>query len=65
VCATLLVSSQGPGELSAHVSLCVVVVVLLFLVPFGMIPACFFYSLKEVQSYKMLACGVTLAGGGA
>jgi hypothetical protein len=25
-----------------------------------MIPACFFYSLKEVQGYKMLAYGVTL-----
>jgi hypothetical protein len=31
----------------------------------GMIPACSFYSLKEVQGYKILACGVTLAGGGA
>jgi hypothetical protein len=25
-----------------------------------MIPACSFYRLKEVQGYKMLACGVTL-----
>jgi hypothetical protein len=25
-----------------------------------MIPACSFYSLKEVQGYKMLAYGVTL-----
>jgi hypothetical protein len=25
-----------------------------------MIPACSFYSLKEVQSYKMLVYGVTL-----
>jgi hypothetical protein len=25
-----------------------------------MIPACSFYSLKEVQGYKVLACGVTL-----
>jgi hypothetical protein len=25
-----------------------------------MIPACPFYRLKEVQGYKMLACGVTL-----
>jgi hypothetical protein len=31
----------------------------------GMIPARSFYSLKKVQGYKMLACGVTLAGGGA
>jgi hypothetical protein len=29
----------------------------------GMIPACSFYSLKEVQSYKMLACGVTISRG--
>jgi hypothetical protein len=62
VCATLLVPTQGLGELSAHVSLCVAVVVVLFSC-LRMIPACFFYSLKEVQGYKMLACGVTLAGG--
>jgi hypothetical protein len=30
-----------------------------------MIPTCSFYSLKEVQGYKMLSCGVTLAGEGA
>jgi hypothetical protein len=32
-----------------------------FLSP-GMISACSFYSLKEVQGYKILARGVTLAG---
>jgi hypothetical protein len=26
----------------------------------GMIPACSFYSLKEVQGYKMLVCGAIL-----
>jgi hypothetical protein len=61
VCATLLVASQGPGELSARVLRCVVAVVLLLLFrSCGMIPACFFYRLKEVQGYKMLAYGVTL-----
>jgi hypothetical protein len=35
-----------------------------FLSP-GMIPACSFYSLKEVQGYKILARGMTLAGEGA
>jgi hypothetical protein len=40
-----------------------VAVVILF--PLAMIHVCFFYSLKEVQSYKMLTCGVTIAGGGA
>jgi hypothetical protein len=66
VCATLLEPSQGLGELSARVSLCVVAVVVLSSPgSLGMIPACSFYSLKEVQGYKMLACGVTLAGGGA
>jgi hypothetical protein len=61
VCATLPVASQGPGELSARVLRCVAVVVLLILFPAsGMIPVCSFYRLKEVQSYKMLACGVTL-----
>jgi hypothetical protein len=60
MCATLLVPSQGPGELFARVSLCVVAVVVLFLGPLGMIPACVFYRLKEVRGYKMLACGVTL-----
>jgi hypothetical protein len=28
--------------------------------PSGTIPACSFYSLKEVKGYKMLAYGVTL-----
>jgi hypothetical protein len=36
------------------------VVVPLFFGPFGMIPTCSFYRLKEVQGYKILACGVTL-----
>jgi hypothetical protein len=31
MCVTLLVPSQGPGELSTRVSLCVVVVVVLLL----------------------------------
>jgi hypothetical protein len=48
VCATLLVSLQGPGELSARVLICVVVAVVLFLRSLGMISACSFYSLKEV-----------------
>jgi hypothetical protein len=71
VCATLLVTSQGPEELPARILRCVAVVVLLFglysvgivsCVPglFGMISACSFYSLKEVQGYMMLAYGVTL-----
>jgi hypothetical protein len=30
VCVTLLVPSQGPGELSVRVSLCVIVVVVIF-----------------------------------
>jgi hypothetical protein len=69
VCATLLVTSQGPRELPARILRCVVVVVLsvylwlgcvVFGGPFGMIPACSFYSLKEVQGYKMLVYGVTL-----
>jgi hypothetical protein len=29
----------------------------------GTVPACFFYSLKEVQGYKMLLHGVILVGG--
>jgi hypothetical protein len=32
VCAALLVPSQGPGELSAHILRCVAVVVVLFFV---------------------------------
>jgi hypothetical protein len=35
-------------------------VLLLLLSCHGMIPVCSFYSLKEVQGYKMLAYGVTL-----
>jgi hypothetical protein len=44
---------------------CFVLLRRLFFFPLEMIPACFFYSLKEVQGYKMLACGVAIAGGGA
>jgi hypothetical protein len=72
VCATLLVTSQGPEELPARILRCVAVVVLLFglysvgivsCVPglFGMISACSFYSLKEVQGYMMLAYGGGMA----
>jgi hypothetical protein len=60
VCATLLVPSQGPGELSARVLRCVAVVVILFFTVPRMIPVCPFYRLKEVQGYKILAGGVTL-----
>jgi hypothetical protein len=61
VCATLLVPSQGLGEISVRILCCVAVVVVLFfpVLP-GMILACPFYRLKEVQGYKMLAGGVTL-----
>jgi hypothetical protein len=71
VCVTLLVTSQGLGELPARILCCVAMVVLLFGLssvgvvscvsrPLGMILACSFYSLKEVQCYMMLAYGVTL-----
>jgi hypothetical protein len=75
VCATLLVASQGLGELPARILRCVAVVVLFsvylrlgcvsgfFSSPLGVIPACSFYSLKEVQGYMMLAYGVTLSRG--
>jgi hypothetical protein len=68
VCATLLVTLQGPGELPPCILRCVAMVVLsvclrlgcvVFGGPFGMIPTCSFYSLKEVQGYKMLVYGVT------
>jgi hypothetical protein len=63
---TLLVPSQGPGELSVHVLSCFVLLWWLFLFrPLGMISVCSFYSLKEVQGYKILARGVTFAGEGA
>jgi hypothetical protein len=53
---TLLEPSQGPEELSTRVSCCVVI---------GMVHACSFYSLKEVQGYKTLTRGVILVGEGA
>jgi hypothetical protein len=66
VCVTLLVLSQGPGELSVRVlSRFVLLWWLFFFRPLGMIPACSFYSLKEVQGYKLLARSVTFAGEGA
>jgi hypothetical protein len=40
-------------------------VICLCAAPFGTVPACSFYSLKEVQGYKMLAHGVILVGEGA
>jgi hypothetical protein len=60
VSATLLEASQGPGELSIYVC---VLVLLWWFYPSRTAPACPFYSLKEVQGYKMLTCGVTLAEG--
>jgi hypothetical protein len=59
---TLLVPSQGPRELSVRVLSCFV---LLLWLSSGTVPACSFYSLKEVQGYKILVRGVTLAGEGA
>jgi hypothetical protein len=50
---TLLVPSQGSGELFVRVF------------PFETVPTCSFYSLKEVQGYKMLVHGVILVGEGA
>jgi hypothetical protein len=41
------------------------VLVFLFSSSLGTVPAYCFYSLKEVQSYKMLVRGVTLIGEGA
>jgi hypothetical protein len=58
---TLLVPSQGPGELSVHVF----VSCRLFCLSLGTVLACSFYSLKEVQGYKMLVRGVTLVREGA
>jgi hypothetical protein len=72
VCATLLVTSQGPGESSAHVlCLCCYGGSFSSFFVFGwvvlgllrMIPACSLYSLKKVQGYMMLVCGVTLSRG--
>jgi hypothetical protein len=56
VCVTLLMPSQGPGELYVCVSI---------LLSLGMVHAFSFYSLKEVRGYKMLIRGVTLVGEGA
>jgi hypothetical protein len=49
VCVTLLVTSHGLGELCVHVSF------LFHFLYLGMISACSFYSLKEVQGYRILA----------
>jgi hypothetical protein len=57
---TLLVPLQGPRELSIHV--CVLVSLFSSLVT---ITSCSFYSLKEVQGYRMLVHGVILVGEGA
>jgi hypothetical protein len=53
VCVTLLVSSQGRGELFVRVSVS------------WNDPTRSFCSLKEVQGYKMLVRGVILVGEGA
>jgi hypothetical protein len=57
---TLLVPLQGPRELFVHV--CVLVSLFSSLV---MVTACSFYSLKEVQGYRILVRGVTLVREGA
>jgi hypothetical protein len=44
---------------------CFLVLLFLFSRPFGTIPACSFYSPKEVQGYKMLVRGAILVGEGA
>jgi hypothetical protein len=60
VSTALLEPSQGPGELSARV---------LCFCRYGgssssfFVSTCSFYSLKEVQGYRMWACGATFAGG--
>jgi hypothetical protein len=61
VCVTLLEPSQGSGESCAHVLFCACVRVPLFFRPCPRtVPACSFYSLKEVQGYKMLVHGRSL-----
>jgi hypothetical protein len=62
VSVTLLEPSQGPGELSALVLMSVLLRGFFFSSPFGMIPACFFYSLKEVQGYNNVGTRCDLAG---
>jgi hypothetical protein len=59
---TLLEPSQGLGESFARVLSCAYVRVslLVFFVSSRMVPACSFYSLKEVQGYKMLVRGRSL-----
>jgi hypothetical protein len=65
VSATLLESSQGLGELSALVLVFVLLRGFVFSSPFGMIPACSFYSLKKVQGYNNVGTRCDLAGWGA
>jgi hypothetical protein len=59
VSVTPLEASQGLEELSVRV--CLVFHLSLFSSP-GTVSACSFYSLKEVQSYKILVRGVILVG---
>jgi hypothetical protein len=61
---TLSDPSQGPGESLARVFSCACVRVSLLVFPMSsrMVLACSFYSLKEVQGYKMLVCGRSLPG---
>jgi hypothetical protein len=57
VCVCVCDSASALARSRRVICLCVVV--------FGTVPACSFYSLKEVQGYNMLACGVILVGEGA
>jgi hypothetical protein len=60
-CVTLSEPSQGPGESCARVlSYVCVMPSSSFSYP-RTVPACSFYSLKEVQGYKMLVHGTILA----
>jgi hypothetical protein len=64
---TLLEPSQGPGELSARILVFVLLRAFFFFPSSSleMIPACSFYSLKEVQGYNSIGIRCDLEGRGA
>jgi hypothetical protein len=62
---TLLETSRGLGELSVHACVLCCFVARGLSPPFGTVPTCSFYSLKEVQGYKTSVRGVIFVEEGA
>jgi hypothetical protein len=65
VCDSVGALARSRRVIYSCLALCCVGGCSYFFPSLGMIPACFFYSLKEVQGYNMLVRGAIFVGEGA